>query len=254
MLNKHSFNQASSHKKDHLSTSEVKNDQQLIEQIVASLLPELTDQLSDQLIDQLQQALTQAIILGQSLNNPAIEKIQQDVQKLLQNTKQCIDHSVKTEQMLLEFKKEEEQRDLAEEKRDQLLYRRVGFIQKVVLFTKRQVTEMLPLVKNIHLNVKRTIQLLISGTFLSDMIMDVTKEVCKEAIVKEIETVSNHVRQILKPFLEPILGPIWEVVSPIYSSIPLKIKATIALLLIVAMIFDHAGSVWLASRRGSEKK
>src|SRR5690606_2947198 len=116
-----------------------------------------------------------------------------------------------------------------------------------------RVTELFPLVKDIHRRVKQIGFLLASGTFCSDVALDLAREVCKEAVAEEIEAVANQVREIFRPIVEPIFGPIWEVLSPIYSAIPLKIKATIAIITIVALIINHAGSVWTPSRRGSDE-
>ncbi|HEY8541628.1 MAG TPA: hypothetical protein VIL29_04545 [Pseudothermotoga sp.] len=156
-----------------------------------------------------------------------------------------------------EFRRGEEQRDRDQLKRDQqvrrsirLIKSRLQLIKHITMFTDAKVTKVYQLLKQIRKYVIKIFVSVAAGTFVTDVSWDLTKEVIKESIVKEIEAVASQIRSILKPVVEPVWGPIWEVLSPIYDSIPLKIKAAIALLLIAALIINHAAKVVATRRRG----
>lgn len=155
-----------------------------------------------------------------------------------------------------EFRRGEEQRDRDQLRRDQQVRRSIRFIKSrlqlikhITMFTDAKVTKVYQLLKQIRKYVIKIFVCVAAGTFVTDVSRDLTKEVIKESIVKEIEAVASQIRSVLKPVVEPVWGPIWEVLSPIYDSIPLKIKAAIALLLIAALIINHAVKV-AGTRRG----
>jgi len=232
--------QSSLRRKNRLQTSVMVHEQQ-------------SDPVIARLLDELDAQGKQVIIIRQPLESSVLKELQLNQQIMRADMQKIMEAVQKTQAELQEFKRGEEQRDLAEKKRDQLLHRRVNLIQRVVMATKSRVTELFPLVKDIQRRVKQIGILLASGTFYSDVALDLAREVCKEAVAEEIEAVANQVREIFRPIVEPFFGPIWEVLSPIYSAIPLKIKATIAIITIVALIINHAGSVCRPSRRGSNK-
>lgn len=234
------YKQSSLRRKNRLQTSVMVHEQQ-------------SDPVIARLLDELDAQGKQVIIIRQPLESSVLKELQLNQQIMRADMQKIMEAVQKTQAELQEFKRGEEQRDLAEKKRDQLLHRRVNLIQRAVIATKSRVTELFPLVKDIHRRVKQIGFLLASGTFCSDVALDLAKEVCKEAVAEEIEAVANQVREIFRPIVEPIFGPIWEVLSPIYSAIPLKIKAIIALIAIIASVKTTRDRLGHPSRRGLKK-
>ena len=131
------------------------------------------------------------------------------------------------------------------------MLRRVNMIQRVVKFTELRVESIFKWVKELRKHVWKIISFMLGSTVILEEIgWDIVKEVLKESVSEEIEAVAAQVRLVFKPVVEPAFGRIWEIMSPIYSSIPLKIKATIALLLIVAPIINHTVGKVVRTRRG----
>lgn len=188
----------------------------------------------------------------------AIADMQEKLEQLMRSHQQILERQKQLQIELQEFRQGEEQRDLDKLKRDQWVHRSirsikhcVQWVKQTMVFTDAKLDKIYRLLKQTRRHVVRILTYVATGTFVTDVARDIAKEVVKESILKEIEAGANQVRLVFKPIVElvnPVFGPIWEVLSSIYAAIPLKIKATIALIAIVAIIINH--TVTVVSRRG----
>lgn len=219
------LNQLQSRKDQSSSTSKEALDQQQIEQIVTALLP--TDQ-NQRTTEQLKQENRElkAFILGMTYNQSlGLAEIKQMLRKSEQD----------------------------EVQRDQQLLRRVKFIQKVVLFTKRQVSKVKSMTKTIQQYTKPALYAALGTTVLGDLVVvEPGKEVVKKVFGEEtFEAWANSIISLLKS-VEPLYHLYVEGISTVFPMFTPK-TATI-LLIAAALILNHTASIWQSTRDGLEKK
>lgn len=206
------------------TTSKDLLDQKQIEQIVTSLLPVEQDHRTTEQLKQENREL-RAFILGMSYSqSQGLSKIQQ----MLQNFED------------------------GEVQRDKQLLRRVEIIQKVVMFTKRQVSKMKSMIVAIKKYTQPALYATLSATLLGDVFADLGKEVVKKMFGEEaFEGWATSALSLLKS-IEPLYRLYLEVISTVFPMF--TPKTATAFLLVAALILNHTVVTWTSLRRGIEKK
>lgn len=214
----------SARKDQAFTTSKETINHKQIEQIVATWLPEHQDERTTEQLKQENREL-RAFILGMSFSQA---------------------------QGLSEIKQRLQQFEQGEVQRDRQLLKRVELIRNVVMFTKRQVSNAKSMISAIHKYTKPALYATLSATLLGDVVADLGKEVVKKMFGEEtFESWATGIISILKS-IEPLYRLYVEGISFVFPMLAPK-TATIVIM-VAALILNHAVSIWQSTRNGLEEK
>lgn len=229
------FHQISSREeKTTLQTSQKNRDLQQIEQILITHLANANQLTTEQLQQQLPElkGFIQGIYFAQQMIQQENEsKIYAILQSELEKQQQS---QSEIKGMLQKFIQEEETRD-------RKLFQRVKVIQKVVMFTKRQVQTMMRRIQLIQKYTQPTIYAMLTGSLFGDIIADFIKEVVKTWFGEEtFEEIASGINWVLET-IDPLYRLYVEGISFLFPMC--TPKAATIILLVAASILNLTASI-----------